>query len=115
MKHLTFFSTLALLAALAIPDQTTAQDAQQESKPHHHKYKLIDLGTFGGPQGFINPTGNGWPYFNNVGDIVATAQTAIPLPPDSNGPLCAPGTYVNHALRQHGRKITDLGALSPSE
>ncbi len=58
MKHQTTFATLALLAALVIPGQTTAQGAQQEGKPHHHKYRLIDLGTFGGPQGFINPSGN---------------------------------------------------------
>ena len=115
MKHQTTFATLALLAALVIPGQTTAQGAQQEGKPHHHKYRLIDLGTFGGPQGFINPTGNGDPYINNVGDTVANAQTAIPLPPDSNGVLCLPGTYVNHALRRHGHQITDLGALSPSD
>ncbi len=115
MKHQTTFTTLALLAAMAISGQTTAQEAQQEGKPHHHKYKLIDLGTFGGPQGFINPSGNGGPYFNNVGDTVATAQTAIPVSPDSNGFLCVPGPNVNHALRRHNRQITDLGALSPSD
>ena len=115
MKHQTSFTTLALLAALAIPCQTTAQETQPDHKAHHHKYNLIDLGTFGGPQGFINPTGNGNPYINNVGDTVANAQTAMPLPPDSNGVLCLPGTYVNHALRRHGHQITDLGALSPSD
>src|ERR1700687_4895149 len=115
MKHQTTFTTLALLAALAIPGQTTAQETQPDHRAHHHKYKLIDLGTFGGPQGFINPTGNGWPYINKVGDTVATAQTAISLSPDSNGFLCVPGPNVNHALRRHGRQITDLDALSPSD
>jgi probable HAF family extracellular repeat protein len=115
MKHRTFFTTLALLAALAIPGKTTAQDAQQASKPSHHKYKLIDLGTFGGPQGFINPSGNGAPYINNGGDAVGTAQTAVPLPPNSNGFLCVPGPNVNHALLRHSRQITDVGALSPSD
>jgi probable HAF family extracellular repeat protein len=113
MKHETTFITLALLAALAIPVQTTAQEAQQEGKPHHHKYRLIDLGTFGGPQGFINPSGNGGPYINNEGDTVANAQTVIPVPPNSS--LCVPGQNVYHALRRHGRQITDLGALPPSD
>jgi len=115
MKDQTFFATLALLATLAIPGQTTAQEAQQKGKPHHHKYRLIDLGTFGGPQGFINPSGNGGPTINNGGDAVANAQTAVSLPPNSNGPLCLLGPNVNHALRRHNRQITDLGALSPSD
>ena len=114
MKHQTSFTTLALLAALIIPGQTTAQEAQQEGKPHHHKYRLIDLGTFGGPQGLIMPAGNGGPYINNEGDTVASAQTVIPVPPNS-GFACFGAPNVIHALRRHNRHITDLGALSPSD
>jgi probable HAF family extracellular repeat protein len=115
MKHQTFFTTLALLSALTIPSRTSAQDAQQEAKPRHHKYRLIDLGTFGGPQGFINPSGNGAPYINNRGDAVGTTQTAVSLSPNSNGFLCVPGPNVNHALLRESRQISDIGALSPSD
>jgi probable HAF family extracellular repeat protein len=110
MKHHTF-TTLALLVALALSGQTTAQETQQDRKPRHQKYQLIDLGTFGGPQGGFAPSGNGGPYINNGGDAVATAQTPIPLPP--NSPCLAPN--VSHALRWHSGQITDLGALSPSD
>jgi probable HAF family extracellular repeat protein len=113
MKHHTLI-ILALLAALALSCQTTAQETRRDGKPHHQKYQLIDLGTFGGPQGGINPFGNGAPYINNSEDAVAAAQTPIPLPPNA-GITCDPGPNVNHALRWHGGQITDLGALSPSD
>jgi len=111
MKHHTF-TTLALLAALALPGRTTAQETQHDGKPHHQKYQLINLGTFGGPQGGFNPSGNGAPYINNGGDAVATAQTPVTLSPNSP---CGPGPNVSHALRWHSGQITDLGALSPSD
>ena len=113
MKHHPF-TTLALLAALALPGQTTAQGTQHDGKPRHQKYQLIDLGTFGGPQGIFNPFGNGAPYINNGGDAVAFAQTPIPLPPNS-GFACFSSPNVNHALLWHNGQVTDLGALSPSD
>ena len=42
---------MTLFAALAMPVCMPAQDnPSQNHKPKHHGYKLIDLGTFGGPQ-----------------------------------------------------------------
>ena len=43
-----------LFAALAMPVWTAAQDSpSQDHKPKHHQYKLIDLGTFGGPNSSV--------------------------------------------------------------
>ncbi len=51
MKCRTLMGIIAvmLLTALATPLRLVAQD---QKKTHHH-YKLIDLGTFGGPQGYF--------------------------------------------------------------
>jgi hypothetical protein len=51
-RTLILFSGITLFAALAIPVQLVAQ---------HTRYKLIDIGTFGGPQSFINHGANAFP------------------------------------------------------
>ena len=54
LSVITFVAGLALLfAALAIPLRLAAQDKQDHNRRHHH-YKLIDMGTFGGPQSRID-------------------------------------------------------------
>jgi hypothetical protein len=43
-------TALSLLGVLAIPAQLAAQDKQNHNNSNqHHHYKLIDIGTFGGP------------------------------------------------------------------
>jgi len=44
-KTLMCITAITLFAALALPGQLAAQ---------HHHYKLIDLGTFGGPSSYFN-------------------------------------------------------------
>ena len=75
---------LPLVAALAIPARLTAQ----QSKLNRHHYKLVELGTFGGPNSYINPVGNGGPYMNRSGAVVGSSMTSIPLLPDNNGFPC---------------------------
>jgi hypothetical protein len=94
---------------------STNLTAQQTAHPRHSRYRLIDIGTFGGPQGFVNPEGNGGPYINHVGMIVGNAQTTTPLPANADSFLCFPGTYVNHAFVARGNRTVDLGALAPSD
>ena len=53
LSAITFIAGLALLfAALALPGRLAAQD-KQGNNPKHHHYKLIDLGTFGGPTSYF--------------------------------------------------------------
>jgi hypothetical protein len=105
-----------LLAALAMPVGMAAQyNPSQDHKAKHQKYKLIDMGTLAGPQGYINPLGNGGPYINGPGAVVGAAETTVALNPNSNPYPCFPGPNVNHALRwQNGHSI-DLGALPPAD
>ena len=81
-RTLTCITTMTLFAALAIPVQLAAQQ--------HTRYKLIDLGTFGGPSSgvagsFLSPWG-GVPVINNRGTVVGASDTA------SADPSCFAGS-----------------------
>jgi probable HAF family extracellular repeat protein len=97
----TTINALTLAAAIVIPIALAAQDdASQHHKPRHHTYKLVDLGTFGGPNSF---------YFsepivrsvNNLGTVVGGADTSLPDPfaPNCDSPDC----LILHAFEwKHG-------------
>ena len=93
---------ITLFAALAIPVQSVAQ---------HTRYKLIDLGTLGGPNNFgAISQGVGLQVLNNRGIVTGSADTATP---DPNAPNCPnyPDRFVSHAFRWDNGTMTDLGAL----
>jgi probable HAF family extracellular repeat protein len=99
------FTAIALLVALAIPVSLAAQE---------HKYKLIDLGTLGGPQSF-GDAGHGAGNINNGGTAVGVADTATPDPnyPNFNPLMSAFGDpFIFHAFRsKDGAALVDLGTL----
>lgn len=97
---------VAALAALAITIQASAQD-----KPHHPQYKLMQAGTFGGPDslgGLSGPAGSALNFFNSQGATVGTAATNTA---DPFSPNCFFDCFVDHALRFENGTLTDLGAL----
>jgi probable HAF family extracellular repeat protein len=99
--------TLMLFAALAVPTQLAAQQ--------HHHYKLIDLGTFGGPISVVNgePTER---YINNLGTIVGGADTSIATPePGCYNPVLNPDCFIFHAFVWRGKGLEDLGTLRGGE
>jgi probable HAF family extracellular repeat protein len=117
MKFKTWSSVVVvmLLVALAIPGSLAAQDnPSQNQKSKHQKYKLFDLGTFGGPTSAGPGAGNGGPIINGNGAVVGGAVTTVPSPPNSETFNCG-GPFVGHALRWQDGRSTDLGALSPSD
>jgi probable HAF family extracellular repeat protein len=118
-RRLRFVTGMTLLA-LAIPAGVTAEDNRNRSHKHRH-YKLIDMGTFGGPGSFVN---DGIGLVNNIvglngrGVAWGASATSTPSLPTSNTTLVCNGIdvpggigFVTHAFRWQNGNVTDLGAL----
>ena len=109
-RTLTSFTAVVLFATLAVPPQLAAQDKQAHHHKYHH-YKLVDLGTFGGPFSWVNvePTLN---FINKAGAIVGGADTAVPTPvPGCYNPALNPDCFIFHAFVWGGTGLQDLGTL----
>jgi probable HAF family extracellular repeat protein len=100
-------TAIGLFAALAIPVRLAAQEQQQqEHKKEHTRYRLVDIGTFGGPSSNVNP---GTVVINKQGAVVGSADTTIP---DPYAPNCFNGDcFVSHAFQWQNGILSDLGAL----
>ena len=99
---------LSLIAATAIPMHLSAQDNGEKSN-HQPRYKLIDLGTFGGPGSLVN---DGLPpvsqVVNDRGAVVGAADTSTP---DPYSPYCFIDCVVAYAFLWQDGTLTDLGSL----
>jgi probable HAF family extracellular repeat protein len=113
-RFLMCITALTLFAALAVPLRLAAQD----NRDHHHKhrhYKLIDMGTFGGPMSFLNLPFNGVPALSNSGITVGDSATPVQISVISNPFLCGgpAGNVPNifHTFAWQNGAVSDLGAL----
>lgn len=103
-----------VLIALVISMRSAAQvqPASTTSK-QHPRYKLIDMGTFGGPQSYLNDGNDGnnsATVLNNRGAIAGWADTSTPDPFPA---FCFDDDcFVSHAFQFHAGVLTDLGALA---
>jgi probable HAF family extracellular repeat protein len=113
---------VALLVVLAIPVGLAAQDSQNPHNRKHHRYKLIDLRTFGGPQSWVMGGFEGSAAtLSNAGTVAGTANT-----PDSNpnysypcntfgsftcNVFGTPDPFVEHAFQFKNGVLVDLGVL----
>jgi probable HAF family extracellular repeat protein len=96
--RLECMTAVMLLAVVPLPVQLFAQST---------RYKLIDLGTFGGPNSFVN--GPTVPILSNNGTYAGEADTSIP---DPFAPYCQnPDCLVRHAQKLRNGVVTDLGTL----
>lgn len=121
-RFLMLLTAVTLFAALAIPVRLRAQGKPEHNGNHnHHHYKLIDLGTLGGPNIWFcndpNLAGGACAIQNNRGTVVSGADTSQPNPNYQNPsplfpPFSVPGDpYIQHAFQWQGGALQDLGAL----
>ena len=94
---------LSLCAALALPLVLSAQ----EQKAEHHHYKLIDVGTLGGPNSSVGFAGFVAKTLNARGTAIGNADTSTP------DPSCV-GCLLSHPFKWRNGVLTDLGSLPGS-
>jgi probable HAF family extracellular repeat protein len=84
---------------------------QLPAQQHTVRYKLIDLGTLGGPISYGSANGDGGRLLNNEGVVSSYADTSLPDPfaPD----MCFDADcLLAHAYRWRNGVMTDLGGLA---
>ncbi len=77
-KPLTWLNAVVLFATLAVSPHLAAQ-----APTKHHHYKLIDLGTLGGPSSYKSVNAPGYQIINNAG-VASVAGSAPTGPPSLN-------------------------------
>jgi probable HAF family extracellular repeat protein len=109
----TLAAAIVSLAAVTIPFRLAAQ----EQTGNFRRYKLIDIGTFGGPESYIVPFDTlGSPnQINGRGAAVGGSATSIPTTAVSNGFICGGVSgavpFVNHAFEWQSGVIKNLPSL----
>jgi probable HAF family extracellular repeat protein len=110
-KNLAIYLAALTLAALAVPVHLCAQ-YQQNHHHKHHQYKLIDMGTLGGPQSYLQDGLSGSfsvAAVNNQGILTGWADTSAPDPFLS---FCFDqDCFLAHAFQWQNGVKTDLGTL----
>jgi probable HAF family extracellular repeat protein len=95
---------LAVMALIVNADGQSLSSSQG-ANPHPPRYRLVDLGTFGGPASYFSNGFDG--ILNNHGTAVGWANTSTP------DPVCfvAPNCFATHAFQARDGVIADLGVL----
>jgi probable HAF family extracellular repeat protein len=102
-----WMTAVSLFAALAVPVGMAAQDnASQNNRHQHHRYQLIDMGTFGGPDSLVPELQQ---IINSRGTVVGGSDTSIPDPNPTN--CFVPECFVQHMFHWQDGVLRDMGAL----
>ena len=85
-------------------------EAASRASNEQRRYRLIDLGTFGGPQSYVNQPDNYAPVLNGRGEVAGWADTAAadPFPDFCFDVDC----FVAHAFATSNGVAVDLGVLN---
>src|SRR5580765_2071665 len=84
-------------------------------------YRLIDIGTFGGPVSYVLPAGQIGSHnqLNDSRTLVGGGGTTIAMTTSSNPVVCGGLetrlTLVNHAFEWQNGNLVDLGSLAGSD
>ena len=97
---------IAAIALAAMPVLSSAQNEETERHNRFPRYRLIDVGTFGGPTSYASADFIGARTLNNREIATGTADTSAPDPTCFNVDC-----FVSHVFRWQDGKVTDLGAL----
>lgn len=104
---------LALSAVLMLPacqSQVASTTSATAYKSQHHHYRVVDVGTFGGPNGDVLVPPPAAQILTNSGIFVGAGETTIS---DSFAPNCfrTPECVVEEGLIRFGGTSIDLGTL----
>ena len=102
------FAAVILFDALAIPARLAAQE--QQPNKQEPRYKLIDLGTLGGPSAYRSVNAPGYQIINDAGVVSFAGDTAM-LDPNAPSLCYFRDCFISHAERWKDGEVTDLGAL----
>ncbi len=98
-RHPLLVSVIALLTTVSFPLPFAAEE--HPGSPQHPRYKLVDLGTFGGPIAYGPANGLGSRLLNEKGQVTSYADTSAPDPFGPN--FCFADCLLAHAFRwSHG-------------
>jgi len=97
-------SAMALAASLAMPVWLAAQEQNEEHAKEQNRYKVIDVGTFVGPNSYFTFISR---PLNNHGLATGAADTPVAV----NPPFCFIDCYVIHLFLWQNGVLTDLGTL----
>jgi uncharacterized membrane protein len=116
--------TITIAAAAAAADKAGEAISGVASSTAHHHYKVIDIGTLGGPSSYFDDLHLTDSYFfnsvfynfsqvlNSKGILVGFADTSTPDPYSTNPVFCyVPDCFVTHAYQWQNGETTDLGTL----
>jgi probable HAF family extracellular repeat protein len=112
-RRFTFITAMTLFTAMAV----LVRMAAQGQMTHFRHYKLVDIGTFGGPESNTILAVNAGPIISQRGTTVGTSATSVPTSKHSHPFVCGgvDGVvpFVFHGFKWHDGAVTDLGALPP--
>jgi probable HAF family extracellular repeat protein len=105
MKYTIWSSVIAVtLFSMAMSVHLAAQDKQDDHHKRHH-YKLVDMGTFGGPNSTNAWAGIGNTTMNFGGTVIGEADTS------ASDPYCLVNCFLNDAFQWQNGVLTDLEGL----
>ena len=122
-RRLILVIAVAVFALLTGSTGLSAQDdAAKGKKAQHHHYKLIDMGTFGGPASYFPETIPGVSAkgdLNSRGLAVGGSATSTSTTGTSNTLVCGGLSglvpFVFHAFEWQNGTVTDLGSLGGAD